>query len=932
MESLGGQVQLRESTRCDWLWLPCCLLMFILSYNFLNPSVLEKNVLKRFALPFEIERDEISLLRLIWLLYFLLGASYIFISTVAYVLFVEEYGAENLAYAFLAMAVGITLMGITYLYLSNKFSLDRLLFITLIFLCAGTFLLWAGLNTALASLVIVVLPVWELGSINLSNTVVWNISGQLLDVRQGKRLYSLIIAGRWSGAIISGLILAPLVNVVGTINLLGFSLACLMVAIVVYQRISRHHLKESLGLTQNTSQDKSLADTVSIQSILKDNYVSIIIGVVILWIVIYFFTHQIMFLEVSSAYPNPDDLAAFLGIISAITSVAVLGNSLFVVPPVLQRYGLRAGLLVSLIAMIVIYGMLIVTDLLSGWGEVVLFLAIAGRMVNMATALTFDVAAFRILYQPLTAPMRARINAIMETIVEPLAIGVLGVLLVIIARFIDLTSLLLGVLLLGCVLTQYDLARRVTHLYKKMLIKALARYRLITGGFDLSDQLQEPVLQQGLQSEYPETVLYTVELFSDYDPHLLDKYLPDLLNHPSPDVQWAALQHIGAAGLNDYLPNLRILSTSEDGTMPTLTQAKALQVLYSIRGLEELKSAQINLDSLDIHKDQFFLRHCLTGLVKSNPVGMQLALDYLIRLATAKDAAHRQLAAEVLAEVDFDISKRNELLFQLLQDTDPNVYKSAVLSASTHPDTSLLSALADLIGESTLADGVLRAFERAGDEALTHIQKKLTSPDSLQATKSRLVASLGRIGTPAAHGILLDYFLLAHPSLRLTIVQSLHNSAFKPNGDQQITLQKYQEQLASSGHWLVNAIIALSDETPPYLSVSDGVALIAHWLLVETLYDTFGQTQLSLLYVLTFLYPLSSNVITTWQMSNTAQRAYAIERVDTVLPATLRRQIMPILELQLPFTPNATAVISIQKLQITQTSGEYQYLRQKMRD
>ena len=103
--------------------------------------------------------------------------------------------------------------------------LGRLVLVPAILTLAVTLLLWGGLQGPWFIWAAVVLPVWAEVEWVVLNLEFWGLAGQLMNVRQGKRLFGLIGTGELIAGGLAGLAVPTLVAHLGTPNLLVLSAA-----------------------------------------------------------------------------------------------------------------------------------------------------------------------------------------------------------------------------------------------------------------------------------------------------------------------------------------------------------------------------------------------------------------------------------------------------------------------------------------------------------------------------------------------------------------------------------------------------------------------------------------------------------------------------------------------------------------------------------
>src|SRR5512139_1275874 len=93
-------------------------------------------------------------------LYFALITGFVFLQSTTFSLFIAEFGAQRLPYAYLSIAALASLVAFLYLKLSGKINFSRLVTLNLAFLSLVCLVYWAGLGTTVSRWFIFLLPFW----------------------------------------------------------------------------------------------------------------------------------------------------------------------------------------------------------------------------------------------------------------------------------------------------------------------------------------------------------------------------------------------------------------------------------------------------------------------------------------------------------------------------------------------------------------------------------------------------------------------------------------------------------------------------------------------------------------------------------------------------------------------------------------------------
>ncbi len=392
-------------------------------------------------------------MRLTWLLFVLsflvLGVPRVYTQTAAHTLFITTHGAAALPWAYLAEAACVPLAGALYIAATHRFSLRRLLAGTLVTQVLALCALRAGLawNTPLVAAMSVVY--FEIEFV-LSSLLVWGLAGQLMTLRQGKRRFGVVSAGEPVAVIVCGLTTPALLVELAPADLFLLSAGAALLGIVlVWFILHRWHPVAA------PDEDGVAPSAVSVATPPWWSNRTIVSMVVLVAVgqLAYFFVDNAFYLEADRRFPAAEDLAAFLGLYSAVMgSVSLLCGALLA-PWLLRRFGVSAGMLMLPALLLAAALAILLTSSLAGAADVLFLLVVGSKVIDQSVRYTVDKTTFVTLLQPLPGRQRLRVQAGLESIVEPLAGGVAGLLLFFMLHTLGLgaTGISVAVLLVACV-------------------------------------------------------------------------------------------------------------------------------------------------------------------------------------------------------------------------------------------------------------------------------------------------------------------------------------------------------------------------------------------------------------------------------------------------------------------------------------------------
>jgi hypothetical protein len=787
-----------------------------------------------------VEPGEERLIGLLVLLYFIMELGFVFLQSMAFGVFITEYSVQGLPYSYISIAFLASLAAVLYIKIGGRVSFSNLLFINLIFLGVISLLIWLALKSPLYHATAFILPLWFQIAINLGTLAIWPLAGSLFNFRQGKRLFPLLGAGGWLSNIVGGLFIPALVKAVGVLNLVLLAAITFGVSIVILRTIARDYLKT---VTAETPTGQPVQRTTSApkrqQGIFKDRYVLLIFAYVFIWWVSFFFVENMFYDRAFAQYPDADQLAAFIGQFLSVMGIAALITSTVVSSRVIARFGLRAGfgveaVLVTLgVSAFAFFGTL-------GSSSLIVFALIAfTKLINGALGFSLSQSATVLVYQALPEATRKNILATAEGVLQPIAIGFAGLSLLGLTSGLKFTYLGLSYVYQGLGVAWLVTVFLLSGNYVHALTQAITKRRLGDSANALADLASISLLRSHLQDSHPGVVIYALNKLEILDIKTVHAELPNLIRHPAPEVRREAFHRVEKLKLRSMLNEVKSQLTIE--TAPSVKES----ALRALGAISEDKSQLIHaLNETDINS----LRGALIGLLKyGNDTYAQQKLKDLL---ASNSNENRNLTIEVMGEVD-----RREFYPQIIKACDsPKTGRSAGL-----------------------------ALVAIGEAMLPEIGSAFSESDAPCQRLLILSRVLGRIGGIKSQTILCSRMSEPDNEVRSQILTALSQSGYRTK-DIGLT-QRAVKAEAEGAAWVSAAQVDLGNTSETTL-------------LMKALDQFHAQIRSRALLLLSFVFGDISirRVQEALTAGSSTQVSYALEIMDTQLPADWKPWVMPLLE------------------------------------
>lgn len=784
----------------------------------------------------KIQAGEERLIGVLMLLYFITSLGFVFVQSMAFGIFLAEYHVEGLPYSYIAIAIIASLVALIYIRLGGRVSFSTLLTINLLFLGVGSLLIWLGLNSPFFHLVSFILPLWFQIVVNLGNLLVWSMAGRLFDFRQAKRLFPLLGAGNWLANIIGGLFITPLVKSIGAIHLLVFAALSFGGALLVLRYISRAYLQAPAGVTVARQPARP---TKSPPSFFKDRYVLLIFLYTVLWWVAFFFVDNIFYNRAFVQYPDADQLTAFIGRLLSIIGIVALISSTVITSRVIARFGMRVGLIAMPLAVTLTLGVLALSGSLGISLFYIFILSTLAKLINVSFGFSMSQSANALVYQSLPDTIRGRVQATAEGIVQPVAVGLAGISLLILTSALKFGYIGLSYFFVGLGLAWLAGIFLLSGNYLNALTQVILKRRLGDSTVAVTDPASLTILKNRLHDPHPGVAIYALNQLEALEPQLVPDNLPNLLQHPAPEVRREALMRI---------ENQRLLPLANQVQQCLALETDPEVKEFALRALGAITHEPAQLVEALHATDNHSLRGALIGLLKNG--NEPLAEHKMNDLLASTCSTDRNLALEVLGEV-----KRSEWFPQLI-------------SACDSPDTTRSAGL---------------ALASIGPQVLPEIEPAFCDPAAPRLRLLTLSRSLGRIGGAHAQDILLSRLAEPDGEARSQIFYALSQSGYRE--PETFLIQNSIHAEVERAAWLSAAQADLGS-TP------------AAGLLIAALQQLSTDVRDRILMLLSLKFRGDSirHVREALRAGSPAQVSYALEILDVQLPAEWKKMVMPIME------------------------------------
>lgn len=397
-----------------------------------------------------------------------LGLMLAFLIVPASAIFLHTYGAARLPYAYLAVAASGVLVSTAMRRLQGRLSLAGLavaVHATILALVAASWLVLRAGDGAWVTFVLVVLfPL----SIPVGFVLIGGQAGRLLDVRQMKAHFPKVVAGFSAGFGVGGLLAAGLVHPLGgPVDLLAID--ALAVAGMLWLVLATARRYPGQLRARPEPAPAARQDNGRLGELFATPLIALVFGYQVLSAMVTQLLDYMVWERAAARFPDPADLARFQGVFGAVINVVGLVFVMLLAGRLLTRFGVGLGLAANPAGVIVVLVVATVTGYSAGLGSVLLLGTVcAAQVVDIALTDGMTRTGINATYQALPRDGRLRAQTGVEAAGIPLALGLVGLLLLGF-RWAALDVRAVGVLTLVLCVVWLVLAQRAWREYGQQL-------------------------------------------------------------------------------------------------------------------------------------------------------------------------------------------------------------------------------------------------------------------------------------------------------------------------------------------------------------------------------------------------------------------------------------------------------------------------------
>jgi HEAT repeat protein len=654
---------------------------------------------------------------------FSLGLMLALVVIPANAIFLAEYGSRGLAYTYLGMAaIGVPSSMVLAATL-RRWRLTLVTSATVVLVTAIWFGSWVALRVGAvwvsAGLLVLFIVVLQIGLV-----LVGGQAGRLFDIREIKAHFPRIISGFAAGLMVGGLLGPPMLAVFGSTEDLLLGAVAGGIAWLVFVRLTGRRYPAALALVAPPAD----VPKAPLRTLVTNRFVVLVFAYQVFSAMGSQLLDFMVFDRAAAIYTSSADLARVVSVLTAaLNGTNILFLALFA-GYLLRRFGLRLGINANPMVVSALVAVIVAASALTGQATFGLFLLVASsRVIDITLSDGMTRTSINAAYQALPPTDRLAVQATVEGVGVPVAIGVTGVLLIVADfagfgfTFVAVTSL---VLCLG------------------WLTAGLLVYR------SYGDRLRTTMRQRAFD---PEALMLDAPTLA-----VLDGLLAGT---EEADIRLA----LDVLAGTDHPGIVERLGTLAADPRP-LVRADALRRMNDLEMLGDLEPARLGLSD----GDAAVRRAAVAVLGRHGAAADRTA----VKMLTEDADPEVRVAATVASAVDGqDLGAR---LRGLLADDDPNLRSAAITAAGALGTPDLLSDVLAALADGRTASAATAALPGFGEAFVSAVDEALGSAPKGAARTGALVRLVHACrACPAAATVLMRHAEHRDPTVQLAVLTTL---------------------------------------------------------------------------------------------------------------------------------------------------------------
>ncbi|MEC4680256.1 MAG: Npt1/Npt2 family nucleotide transporter, partial [Nitrospirota bacterium] len=717
----------------------------------------------------------------------------------------------------------------------------------------------------------------------LGTSQFWLLANTIFDPAQAKRVFWFLNLGGILGAMTGGEVTSLIIRHLGvqTENLLFVCMGLLACCLLILNAIAMVKRRTGVVHESRVPPEELGSETfgLMIGTIRRSKQLTYMVGILSIGMMVATFV-DFQFKTVSvEAFPEKEDLTAFLGrFYSRLSVVSLVIQSLFTYR-VLRMFGvggaigfLPVGLFVGSIGMVIMPGL---------WMGVLL------RGTDGSFRYSIDKTGRELLYLPLPLEVKKRIKIFIDMFLDRLFRGIGGGLLLVFTVVLELSMRQISLVVLPLLGVWIFLTVFVRREYVSAFRKALERRDIDPNELkmDITEAATVEALVSALRSPNERLLVYALDMLASVEHVELVQAVQPLLRHSSREVRLKAVRLLKTQDPRALIPDLEELLHDRDSQV----RREAVSILLQREKRHDPTRIREYLDHQDLKVQAAAVQYIAES---GSPEEQRLIGGEVIeRLLAWEGKDTEAIRAQVMSALGA-LSEPSlcHFLLEHREDPSPLVVKAVIRSAGRMRDRQFVAWLLTKLSTTQFRAEARNALTAFNPHILGTLHDYLTDETVYISVRMNIPRVFSAIPTQESVHVLMRCVKSVDPVLKYHVIKALN----KLRGQYpELRFDKQQVDM-----WLIEETKSYYENLQIlhlYREVHDGPAAD---LLKRALYEKMNQNIEIMFRLLGLCYPPKDMYSAYWAFVGREKRmrANAIEFLDSILRKDSKRYILPILD------------------------------------
>lgn len=673
----------------------------------------------RILLLLNIKPHESALVRKLFTVQFFLGIATAFLFTSTLTMFLKAYPINMLPAVYIVSAILLFGFNRIYAHLDERLNSPRLLEIVILFSTFSILVFWVLLTFFHFHLLPLVIAAWYMIIYMLVGYAFWGMASIMFNVRESKRLFSIVGAGDIPAKMLGYFSVAALIPYVAINNLLWVSITSFIIAFALMKRYQNQGFIVAIDPNEphghSHKEDHGSATRNMLKRFFKNRLVLYISLLSLVAYIVFAFIDFTFLTDIKEKFKKGDQMATFIAIFFAAGRILAIAIKLLFSSRMIARIGLTNALLVTPVLLLCIASFLTLSGI-----SFTSYLYVFGFMVLLTEVLrsTLQEPVFFILFQPLKPHDRLRGHLVAKGYTMPFAlVGVGSFLYFYMQNNREIPILFVAEILIAFLSLWIIAVFLIKKQYLRTLIITLEKGYFTGAELFLNDSAVIKLLISKTESDNSIEVIHSLNLLERSGYNDIYTILLKHLHSPKNEIKEYVLSRIMENKMTSALPLIKqqLQSADNENLHPALI--KAFYFLEKRLENNEL----INIQALK-PADK---KPAIIGLLYRREEETEKRVMEELTIMASNNVNDKLVVLEIIMETPN--TSFTPILKTLLLDKNPQVYKKAIEAAGKTKDYNLFNEIVEVAAKHHAFPALQRSILHYGDE--------IFSTDFLQAEK-----------------------------------------------------------------------------------------------------------------------------------------------------------------------------------------------------